>query len=215
MCEIAILDPDRYSYVELSSAAMEVYNAMGDSLGLVGIVQGDDAYKFEVYKATKPSAPDVNDWMQGVADDAERILIHGRLATQGACNIQNSHPLKIDCGECDADFVMHNGAIFSYERVKKAVEADGHNIHTDVDSEVIAHQFGGVPDFGDVYKSGFEREPAFIVGNGSEVYVFTEGRYQLTQDMRLSLPYRDFGPSYHDQDASYTEAKMTHPSEAN
>jgi len=92
MCEIAILDPDRYSYVELSSAAMEVYNAMGDSLGLVGIVQGDDAYKFEVYKATKPSAPDVNDWMQGVADDAERILIHGRLATQGACNIQNSHP---------------------------------------------------------------------------------------------------------------------------
>lgn len=211
MCEIAILDNEKYSKHEMTNAARTLYNAMGDSLGLVAINDVGPEYNFEVFKAVEPHIPAIGDWIESnVGDETERLIIHGRLATAGDVNVENAHPLKIGCDMCDANFVIHNGVISQHYQLRNRHNQEGHEYRTNVDSESIVHELGGVPDFGDVYETTLAYEPAFIVGNTQEVYVFTQGKYQLTEDVRLALSHRDFGPS-RDEKTEYTEAKIIHP----
>jgi glutamine phosphoribosylpyrophosphate amidotransferase len=216
MCEIAILDPQRYNTFQMADTAMSVFMAMGDSLGLVAVDEGPERYRYQVFKALEPQQQEVSDWLAAnVSDDTQRLLIHGRLATHGAETLDNCHPLRIECDECSGEFVMHNGVIYQNERLREIHEANGHEYQTNVDSETIAHGLGGVPEFGGVHDTPYSHERAFIIGSEKEVYVYTSGVYDLTQDMRMSLGYREFGPQREHDTTTYQEAKMVHHTEAN
>ena len=63
-------------------------------------------------------------------------IAHTRWATHGKPNKVNSHP-HFDCKKEIA--IVHNGIIENYETLKKILIAEGHEISSETDSEIIAH----------------------------------------------------------------------------
>lgn len=203
MCEIAILDPRRNSVSELKSVGMALYNRMHSSLGAVGIRDLDDAerFEFDVYKDTDPDPDELFSFIEDVKESgAIRLILHGRLATQGEVIDENAHPLRVDCERCDVDYVLHNGMVRQYEYARQQLEEKGHNYESNVDSEVIAHRFGEVPDdFTDEAMNKFKHEPAFILMNENRVFIRSR-TYKLSEDGIMSRTSRSFGPTRDDDD---------------
>lgn len=204
MCEIAIIDPERYSASELKSVAMTLYESMRSSLGVLTVKNPDDTetFEFDVFRDTNPDPSEVLGFAEAAVndDDALRVIIHGRLATQGEVIEEHAHPLSIDCDQCDVDYVLHNGIITGYRAERRRLEDDGHDYQTDVDSEVLAHDFGTVPDsFEDGVMQKHGREPAFVLANEDRVFIRASG-YQLAEDGRMARLRRDFGPSPQEDD---------------
>lgn len=61
---------------------------------------------------------------------------HTRWATHGAPNDQNAHP-HLDADECTA--VVHNGIIENFAALREELEAAGHVMVSETDTEVVAH----------------------------------------------------------------------------
>jgi glutamine---fructose-6-phosphate transaminase (isomerizing) len=61
---------------------------------------------------------------------------HTRWATHGAPNDRNAHP-HVDCTGSLA--VIHNGIIENFARLRTDLEARGHELVSDTDTEVVAH----------------------------------------------------------------------------
>lgn len=80
-----------------------------------------------------------------VAEDLRRAdfegktgLGHSRWATHGAPSKKNAHPHS-DCnGEL---FIIHNGIIENYKKVKEKLKGKGHEFVSETDTEVLAHLF--------------------------------------------------------------------------
>lgn len=201
MCEIAILDPERYSNSELKGAAIELYDSMRTSLGMVAVYDTDGRFEYDVYRAMEPGHEEVLSFVEKARDDgALRLIIHGRLATHGEKNIDGCHPIEIDCPKCDVDYVIHNGIVTRHYYDREDHRSEGHEYTTDVDSEVIAHEYGSVPtDFDTDETEHYAREPAYILMNEDAVFIRGTS-YLLTRDGRMCRSHRDFGPAHQDED---------------
>lgn len=212
MCEIAILNPRKHSPQEIKGIAMELYERMRSSLGVVGVFDVDGRFEYDTYKAVEPDRDDLLGFMDDVcANGAHRVIIHGRLATCGANTKEHAHPLKVDCPECDIDYVIHNGVVGRRRAVVEQHEQLGHEYNTMVDSEVIAHDFGRVPlsfDEDDLDHHG--RERGFILLNEEAIFIHG-AKYRLSKQAEMALHYRRFGPSKNAD--NYNRIIMT-PSEA-
>jgi len=73
------------------------------------------------------------DQMEGTAG-----IAHSRWATCGEVNATNAHP-HLSCDKKIA--IVHNGIISNYKEMRSKLESQGHEFHSETDSEVIAHYF--------------------------------------------------------------------------
>lgn len=200
MCEIAILDPRRYSVTKMAEASMLLYESMGTSLGLVFIRENGDGTKFQydIHKSLEPERSEVESFIREHESGSVRFIIHGRLATHGANTVENCHPLEINCEECDVDYALHNGVLYNHRRLKNEHESVAHNYSTPVDSEAIAHEYGEVPlefasDEEHEKRNRIPEQPAFILMNEDGAYI-NASRYHLSERGEMAHNYRSFAP---------------------
>jgi predicted glutamine amidotransferase len=207
MCEIAILRPAEYSPVKLKEVAMELYESMRSSLGVVAVYNKGDHFDYSIYKSINPEREALLNFVE-TEHDAHRLIIHGRLATQGAVTVEHQHPLEVDCPECDVDYVIHNGVVHSYTYEQRQHISDGHEYSTEVDSEVIAHNYGSVPtDFDGGVPEHHDHQPSFILMNDDAIFIHGSRGYHLTEYATMTRTHRSFGPV--DSQDDYQRVIMT------
>lgn len=185
MCEIAIIDPREYQPGEQFTLAMELYERMRDGLGLCYVKDSDDGLEYTIYKDTTPDENELATFIEANHDSNVRAVIHSRLKTHGEVSVTNCHPLKVECDECDVDYVAHNGVLRNHVNLRRECESAGHDIETQVDSELLAHQYGSVPtDFeGYIHQRG---QPAYILMNSDAMYVYSGRGYTMAEDGQMA-----------------------------
>lgn len=185
----------------MADVAWQLYQSQRTALGVVAVQLNDGLFNYEIFRSTEPEEYEVAAFFDEHHGDSTRFIIHGRLATSGERDNEGTHPIELNCPECDIDYVLHNGVIGPIHHEKSHMEVMGHEWTTNVDTELIAHDFGAVPDEADFAKEVLgdshylQRQNAFILLNSERIYIYTPDRskYSLTTDGELFCRYRDFG----------------------
>jgi len=101
-----------------------------DSVG-IAVVNGTLDHRKEAGRIEEINASLCLDKMEGNLG-----IAHTRWATHGEPNRKNAHP-HLDCTGDIA--IVHNGIIENHAALRRMLEAEGHKMSSDTDSEVIAH----------------------------------------------------------------------------
>ncbi|MCX8165067.1 MAG: glutamine--fructose-6-phosphate transaminase (isomerizing) [Acidilobaceae archaeon] len=96
---------------------------------------------------------------------------HTRWATHGAPSDVNAHP-HLDCSGKIA--VVHNGVIRNFAMIKKVLEARGHRIVSETDTELIAHLIEDELPFSSSFFEAFYRAVSRLDGSFAIVALYGE-----------------------------------------
>lgn len=142
MCEIMSIPGDSSTSAAIK-ASSKMFASNNDGLGIVAVYRRGDKFGYRFHKREDPDWQDV----RGFFDENEpwRFVIHARLATAGGTGVAETHPIRIVDDDVDVDFVIHNGHVHDFN-LRRELLRDGHEFNTQVDSEVIGHAHGRVPD---------------------------------------------------------------------
>jgi len=196
MCEISIIDPRHAETGEQLDIITSIYERMGDGAGIVYVSESDDrtTFEYDVYKSVAPDLDAMREFIEANSDGAIRCVMHGRLATCGDVTETNTHPLEIECDECDMEYVIHNGMAYNHKRRRRALQDEGHTFQTGVDSEIIGHTFGEVPSTFEGAEAFFGGQPAYVLLGRESMYIHASGGYHLTERGLVARKNRPFGP---------------------
>jgi glucosamine--fructose-6-phosphate aminotransferase (isomerizing) len=114
-----------------------------DSAG-VAVVAGNGTPRVRVIKRAGKLA-NLRETLEGTWIEGTTGVGHTRWATHGEPNDRNAHPHQ----DADGDLaIIHNGIFENFAELKAVLAADGHEFHSDTDTEVIAHLIGTSHDSG-------------------------------------------------------------------
>lgn len=195
MCEIAVVDPERVEIQNIHQIAGRFHEQQGDGIGVLMVKHREDSFEYKVYKSTDPHWQTLYSFLRRNIDDTWRVVIHGRYGTAGNPNRQNTHPLHVDCPQCDFDWVVHNGSVRKHRKVRPGMISQGHEFNTPVDSEIIAHKVGSLPETveeHDYSTYDMRGNLHYLLFNEDGILVRTTGKYSITDDFCMTCSRRSF-----------------------
>lgn len=212
MCKLAILSPDRVSDDEMTEVAMDLYRSQRSGLGIVAVHEEEDKFEYDVEKWVEPNIDEVAAFIVSNSDYASWFILHGRLATSGGrADNEATHPIEVDCPECEVDYVLHNG-VYQHSSIndeKAAMEQNGHEFTTFVDSELMAHRIGTVPssiaesdELLDKAIAGYEQ--GIILLNEDRIFLYSNRKYRIDENGEMYVSYE----SYANEDAEHNYSTM-------
>lgn len=194
MCEIAVLDPEQADATVIHSIAGKFNEEQGDGLGILAVKDTGDTFEYEKYKSTNPHWQTMFAFLQRNWEDTWRFVVHGRAATAGSVNRKNSHPIPVDCSECEYDFVVHNGSVRQHKSKRGGLTSQGHTFETPVDSEVLAHKVQEVPDTIEDHDQStydFRGNLNYLLFAEDGILVRVSSKYHLTDDFTMTCSFEE------------------------
>lgn len=146
MCEIVVLDPNRTENIGIHQLAVSLTEEQGDGFGILAVKSEGGKFTYDTYRSTNPDWMALHEFLERNNEEAWRYVLHGRAKTTGEVKHNNTHPLPIDCPECEGKWIVHNGSVRGHQQVRGGLMSAGHQFATDVDSENIAHKIPELPD---------------------------------------------------------------------
>lgn len=214
MCEIAAVDPDRTSPEQAHQLAGNLYHEQGDGLGMVIVKRNEEEDKFE-YETFSQVNPHWQTWwafMRRNWNDAWRVFIHGRKLSTGEVNRDSTHPIDVDCPKCETDHLIHNGTIRNHEKIRKGLERNGHEFTTEVDTEVIAHKVGELPEtIDDAGRKTHDVQGSvnYMLFAEDKILIHTERKYYVTDDLIITCRNRKSSGAFgEDEEFDYDQKKV-------
>lgn len=191
MCEIAVLDPSRTSIEIAQQLAYTFHDEQGDGVGILMVQDTGDKYEYESYKSTTPHWQTLYSFLNREWDDTWRVIVHGRYGTSGGVSRGAAHPIEVDCDHdgCDFDYVIHNGSVRNWRQQRASLISHGHTFTGSVDTEVIPHKVGTLPDGVDdlSYNTyNISGNLNYLLFSEDGIFVRTTRKYDLTDDFRMT-----------------------------
>lgn len=130
MCGIVAYIGNRQAYPILINGLQRLEYRGYDSAGVALFNEDLNVYK------KKGKVKDLRDFAKGKNLEGTVGIGHTRWATHGKPNDLNAHPHLSGNGRIT---LIHNGIIENYALLKEALQKEGHEFHSETDTEVLAH----------------------------------------------------------------------------
>lgn len=193
MCEIVVVDPERTADVGIHQLAATLFGEQGDGFGILSVQTDGDQFTYEVYRNSVPHWYSFHQFLERTREATWRYVLHARAKTAGEVKRHHAHPIPIDCSECEAQWVIHNGSVTNHRQNRASMVSAGHSFETKVDSEVIAHKVQSLPD--DV--QSLDSTTYNLRGNLNYLVFFEDGilahltrKYYVSEDFIISCGNR-------------------------
>jgi len=195
MCEIAVVDPEQAGIAAINQIAYKFHEEQGDGIGVLTIENNGDSFEYDHYCSTDPHWQTLFTFLRNTVESAWRVVIHGRYGTVGGVNREHCHPLNIDCDECDFEHIIHNGSVNGHQNRRAGLIGNDHTFQTRVDSEVIAHTVGELPDTIDDHDKDtytVRGKLNYLLFSEDGILVRAQRKYDLTERFTMTCSRTDF-----------------------
>lgn len=169
--------------------AATFFEEQEDGLGVLAVIDNEDSFDYRSYKSTDPHWQTLYGFLNRVWTDSYRIVVHGRASTGGGVNRENAHPIRMDCSECDAQYVVHNGSVRKHRNLRSQLTRRDHELNTPVDSEIIGHKVGSIPESIDDHTRNtyaFTGNLNYLVFAEDGILVRVSSKYHLADDFTMT-----------------------------